>query len=100
MSDDPSTNEIGEGENPFLNFDQNANTVHATGDEKFDLNNNEKLNQLSDKLETGLTVNKDTSPLPDCPPSSPFIGDNESISQTTDNDVKEAINILISSENE
>lgn len=102
VSDLPAADsQTGGGENPFLNFDQSAITVDETA-EKLDSNNNEKLNELSDKLDGGLTVtNKDTSPLPDCPPSSPFTRDVQQDGQPTasDNDVKKAINIL-SSESE
>lgn len=58
-------------ENPFLNVDPSELDDSALND-NLDPNNN--LNVLSDKLDTGLSV-KDTSPLPNCPPSSPFTGD-------------------------
>lgn len=85
-----AANESTVGENPFLNFDQGA--VELDDEDKLDPNNN--LNVLSDKLDSGLTV-KDTSPFPNCPPSSPFDIQQDS---TNPDSIEKAIDKL-SSEN-
>lgn len=78
-------------ENPFLNVDASDLDDSALND-NLDPNNN--LNVLSDKLDTGLSV-KDTSPLPNCPPSSPFTGDIPQDGANPDS-VERAINKLSS----
>lgn len=78
-------------ENPFLNVDPSELDDSALND-NLDPNNN--LNVLSDKLDAGLSV-KDTSPLPNCPPSSPFTGDIPQDGANPDS-VERAINKLSS----
>lgn len=102
--EDQSNKPTGGDINPFLNpFEQpDSQTIECDITEpindKLDRNNNlNEINDLTEKLDTGLTV--DSSPLPGCPPSSPFTTGNEEISSkaqdsASDSNVTEAINIL------
>jgi len=90
MNDDELIQSAG-GENPFLNFDQVADEQNIDEQIKIDPNNN--VNELSDKLDAGLSV---ASPMPGCPPSSPFTTEADDTVKNVepDSDVKKAINIL------